>query len=187
MRTEHGPWPHPERELIAGVNSWGIGGTNCHIVLSEAPAAQEAPAPATDGMPRVWPVSARTETALRAQADRLHTHLTDTDPEAGPDQVGHALAFTRTAFRRRAAAVGTTRAELLDGLRALAAGTASPHLVTTGAPATGPAPSPCSSAAEAASAPAWAPSCTRSTRCTPPPSTPSATNSTAISRARSAR
>ncbi|MFB9467098.1 beta-ketoacyl synthase N-terminal-like domain-containing protein, partial [Streptomyces cinereospinus] len=140
VRTEHGPWPHPERELIAGVNSWGIGGTNCHIVLSEAPAAQEAPAPATDGMPRVWPVSARTETALRAQADRLHTHLTDTDPEAGPDQVGHALAFTRTAFRRRAAAVGTTRAELLDGLRALAAGTASPHLVTTGAPATGPAP-----------------------------------------------
>ncbi|MEU7061811.1 beta-ketoacyl synthase N-terminal-like domain-containing protein, partial [Streptomyces sp. NPDC046197] len=140
VQTEHGPWPHPERELVAGVNSWGIGGTNCHVVLSEAPAAQETSAPATDGLPCVWPVSARTGTALRAQADRLHAHLTGTDPSATSDQVGHALAVTRTAFRRRGAAVGTTRAELLEGLRALADGTTSPHLVTTPAPAAGPTP-----------------------------------------------
>ncbi len=149
VQTTHGPWPRPDRELVAGVNSWGIGGTNCHVLLSEPPAtpatpvvsAASASAPAArpaDHLPLVWPVSARTAPALRAQAERLHTHLTETDPVATVDQVGHALAVTRTAFLRRAAAVGTTRAELLDGLRALTDGTASAHLVTATAPA-GPA------------------------------------------------
>ncbi|WP_189939119.1 type I polyketide synthase, partial [Streptomyces sulfonofaciens] len=154
VQTVHGPWPRPDRELVAGVNSWGIGGTNCHVLLSEPPtapnAAQAAPTaapsarpaqapaptgPAGDDLPRLWPVSARTATALRAQAARLHAHLDGADPAATTaDRVGHALATTRTAFRHRAAVVGTTRADLLAGLRSLADGAAHPNLVTAAAP-----------------------------------------------------
>uniref|UniRef100_UPI00210C8918 type I polyketide synthase n=1 Tax=Streptomyces odontomachi TaxID=2944940 RepID=UPI00210C8918 len=144
VQTSHGPWPRPERELIAGVNSWGIGGTNCHVLLSEPPATTAAPAPRpapardTERPPLVWPVSARTGADLRAQADRLHTHLTQAYPTADPDQVGRTLTAGRTAFLRRAAVVGTTRAELVAGLRALADGTPHPHLVTAPAPTARP-------------------------------------------------
>ncbi|MFE0421336.1 polyketide synthase, partial [Streptomyces sp. NPDC058953] len=35
------PWPRPDRPLVAGVSSFGMGGTNCHVVVEEAPAAAE--------------------------------------------------------------------------------------------------------------------------------------------------
>ncbi|MDI3422640.1 type I polyketide synthase, partial [Streptomyces luteolus] len=88
-----------------------------------------------DAAPLPWVLSARTDAALRAQAARLVEHV-EARPEADPAGVGLALATTRTAFARRAAVVGAAREELLDGLRALAAGMPSPHAVA-GAPVPG--------------------------------------------------
>ncbi|MGX2992953.1 SDR family NAD(P)-dependent oxidoreductase [Streptomyces sp. JNUCC 64] len=39
-----GPWPRPDRRLIAGVSSFGMGGTNCHVLLAEPPGADTRPA-----------------------------------------------------------------------------------------------------------------------------------------------
>ncbi|MFJ3162603.1 type I polyketide synthase [Streptomyces kanasensis] len=126
LLTEAVPWPRGERVRRAGVSSFGISGSNAHVVVEEAPpdasaGAGEGPEPAA--LPVVpWVLSARTPAALRAQAGRLHTHLTTARPDATPLQVGAALAHTRARFDHRAVLTGTTRTELLAGLAAFGAG-----------------------------------------------------------------
>ncbi|MGW5441876.1 type I polyketide synthase [Streptomyces asiaticus] len=131
-----GEWPRPDRPLLAGVSSFGMGGTNCHLVLGEAPApapvsvsapvsaTASASAPADTLAPPVvaWPISAKTSAALRAQAERLRDHLADHDG-LSPADIGHSLATTRTAFAHRAVILGKGPDELLSGLDALANGT----------------------------------------------------------------
>nr|BAO66529.1 type I polyketide synthase [Streptomyces sp. MJ635-86F5] len=142
-----GTWPRPERTLVAGVSSFGMGGTNCHVLVAEPPAVETAPAvpasgPATTlpaAAPTLWVLSGRTEAALRAQAERLRAHVTDTAPTADTPRTAHAtdtadapqhtpadiawsLATHRSAFERRSVILGHDRDELLDGLDALIAG-----------------------------------------------------------------
>ena len=111
------PWP--QGPALAGVSSFGMGGTNCHVVLAGA-GIQAAPGRrATAAVSSPWVVSGRTEQALRAQAARLVEHA-----ETGQDLADHgfSLATTRTAFEQRAAVVATDRPGLLAGLRAIAEG-----------------------------------------------------------------
>ncbi|MBD3007079.1 acyltransferase domain-containing protein [Streptomyces sp. 5-10] len=125
-----GEWPRPDRPLLAGVSSFGMGGTNCHLVLGEAPAPVATSTPADAPTPAVvaWPISAKTPAALRAQARRLRDHLTDHDG-LSPADIGHSLATTRTAFAHRAVILGAGADELLSGLDALANGTESAGVV----------------------------------------------------------
>ncbi|MFE2186007.1 type I polyketide synthase [Streptomyces sp. NPDC059455] len=118
-----GEWPRPDRPLLAGVSSFGMGGTNCHLVLGEAPSPVSSSAPADAPTPPVvaWPISAKTPTALRAQAGRLRDHLADHDG-LSPADIGHSLATTRTAFGHRTVILGEGTEELLSGLDALANG-----------------------------------------------------------------
>ncbi|WP_234344228.1 type I polyketide synthase [Streptomyces sp. NRRL F-5123] len=132
LLTGNTPWPrngHPRR---AAVSSFGISGTNAHVVLEEAPAAPPAngqDTPARPGAPVPWVVSARDEAALRAQAAALLDTVTSR-PDASPHEVGRALAVARTAHGHRAAVVAADPGELAAGLRALAGGTEAPQLVT---------------------------------------------------------
>ena len=88
VQTELGPWPEPERALIAGVSSFGMGGTNCHAVLCEAPGGTSGDQADAAGEPPVtaWPVSGRDPRALRAQAQALREHL-ESAPEASATDV----------------------------------------------------------------------------------------------------
>ncbi|MFJ2477547.1 type I polyketide synthase [Streptomyces sp. NPDC087659] len=112
-------WPAPTTARLAGVSSFGIGGTNCHLVVASAPTrstpsvAPLEPDTVTSGA-SVWTLSGRTQAALRAQAARLVAHPLDSRTGGDPRAVGRALAGTRTAFRHRAAVVATD----VDGLRA---------------------------------------------------------------------
>ncbi|MEU4312485.1 type I polyketide synthase [Nocardia sp. NPDC024068] len=133
------PWPAGARVRRAGVSSFGISGTNAHVIVEEAPVAAEpvadenagpADSPATVST-EVTPlvVSAKSEPALRAQAERLRRWLSG-HPDADLPSVASALLEHRTRFARRAAVVGRDRAELLAGLADLASGSASPAVVT---------------------------------------------------------
>ncbi|MFG2556040.1 type I polyketide synthase [Streptomyces sp. NPDC048581] len=96
------PWPRGERPRRAGISSFGISGTNAHLVIEEAPATEE-PDPAEDPathLPVVpWAVSARTEQALRDQLHRL------TALDADPLDIGRSLATTRATLEHRAVAL----------------------------------------------------------------------------------
>ncbi|HEY6781352.1 MAG TPA: beta-ketoacyl synthase N-terminal-like domain-containing protein, partial [Thermoleophilaceae bacterium] len=123
LLSEPRPWPRGERPRRAGVSSFGISGTNAHLIMEEAPALPEPkempPAAPLGTMP--WLISARSEPALRAQAERLRRHLEAT-PELAPGDVAFSLAMGRTRLEQRAAVVGSGREELLAGLEALAQG-----------------------------------------------------------------
>ncbi|MFF4159222.1 beta-ketoacyl synthase N-terminal-like domain-containing protein [Streptomyces sp. NPDC001678] len=100
----------------AGVSAFGIGGTNVHVVLEEAP----APVPAGPSRPvQVLPLSARTAPALAAGAHRLADHL-ERHPDLGLGDIAHTLARGRRPFAARAAVVAADRAEAVAGLRRLA-------------------------------------------------------------------
>ncbi|WP_077098896.1 type I polyketide synthase [Mycobacterium terramassiliense] len=136
LLTEAVPWPHTDHARTAAVSSFGISGTNAHLILQQAP----TPAPAEqsdDGAEfglLMWPVSARTPTALSAQADRLHQHLVD-HPDLDLTDVAYSLATTRTHHSYRAAITAPAhsadpRKELLDALDALRTGQPHPQLVS---------------------------------------------------------
>ncbi|MHA4820434.1 acyltransferase domain-containing protein, partial [Streptomyces aculeolatus] len=116
------PWPEVDRPRRAAVSSFGVSGTNAHVILEQADEAGPAETPETPGVV-AWPLTGRTAAALRAHAERLHDYAAER-PELRGDEVAAALV-RRTRFDRRAVVVGAGRAELLAGLEALAAGV--PH------------------------------------------------------------
>ncbi|MFX0575419.1 type I polyketide synthase [Nocardia nepalensis] len=122
------PWPDTGRPRRACVSSFGITGTNTHVVLEQAPAQQLAPA--ADGAPPVlaWVVSARSPRALTGQAERLAARLR-AHPDIDPVDVGHSLAVSRARLPHRAVLIGRKHDDLLAGLESLAAGQDSPTVV----------------------------------------------------------
>ncbi len=119
LLTEPVDWVASDRPRRAGVSAFGIGGTNAHVVLEQAPAAAaispEAGEPASPVV--AWVMSARDEAALAAQAGRL-AEVVD---RHAPVDVARALA-RRAGLPRRAVVWGADRAELLAGLEELESG-----------------------------------------------------------------
>ncbi|WP_024801103.1 type I polyketide synthase [Nocardia sp. BMG51109] len=130
--TESRPWPERDRPRRAGISSFGISGTNAHVILEYDPAWAEpvaADGDSVEGALSVCVLSARTDGALRGQAERLRAACVADD---APDVASIALsaATTRTGFDRRAALVVADRTELADGLAALAQGAGASGAVT---------------------------------------------------------
>ncbi len=109
-------WPRPRERLVAGVSSFGVGGTNCHLVVAEAPVVPEPEDVAAGDVPLV--LSARSAAALPAQARALADHLA----EHAHGDVARSLLRTRDLFEHRAVVFGD--------LASLAAGTPSENVVT---------------------------------------------------------
>ncbi|MFF5099041.1 SDR family NAD(P)-dependent oxidoreductase [Actinosynnema sp. NPDC000082] len=113
-------WPARDGRRRAAVSSFGISGTNAHVILEsppEEPVAQPAE-PWSGPVPLV--LSGASGRALAAQARRMLDHLASA-PDSLAD-TAHGLVASRAALDERAVVVGSDLAGLTAGLTALAAG-----------------------------------------------------------------
>ncbi|GGR76750.1 hypothetical protein GCM10010269_14940 [Streptomyces humidus] len=117
--TEAVPWPRTGAPRRAAVSSFGISGTNGHVVLEQGDPEEPATAVPGTGLPVPLPVSARSGDGLRAQARRLAAHLA-AHPEQPLTAVSHALAAGRAALEHRALVVAADRDAAVAALDALA-------------------------------------------------------------------
>ncbi|MDX2941543.1 thioester reductase domain-containing protein [Streptomyces caniscabiei] len=133
LLTEARPWPETGRPRRAAVSAFGASGTNAHVIIEQAPAADETDepkSPAPNGtLTPPWVLSAKSTEGLRAQARTLLSHL-EGAADARPWDVACSLATSRSHLGHRAAVTGTGLDEVLAGLRALSTGENSPHVVT---------------------------------------------------------
>ncbi|WP_189167816.1 type I polyketide synthase, partial [Sphaerisporangium melleum] len=136
LLTEARPWERRGGPRRSAVSSFGISGTNAHVVLEEPaepaePAAENGPRPGADLAVVPWPVSAKTTEALRGQGHRLAAWFRE-HPELDRADVGWSLATGRAALEQRAVVVGTDAAGLLEALTALAEGRSSDSVIQAG-------------------------------------------------------
>ncbi|HYH79591.1 MAG TPA: beta-ketoacyl synthase N-terminal-like domain-containing protein, partial [Longimicrobium sp.] len=139
------PWPAEPGEALAGISSFGFGGTNAHAVLAEAPlpaspvdfdpsitAAKSGKATSVDvgseaDAPVLLPISARDAGALRELAARYRDLLADEDGSAVAE-IAAAASLRRAHHEHRLAVAGATRAGLALALDDFVTGAPHPRL-----------------------------------------------------------
>jgi acyl transferase domain-containing protein/NADPH:quinone reductase-like Zn-dependent oxidoreductase len=150
LLTQARPWPAGQRTRFAGVSSFGISGTNAHVILEQAPA--EDAEPRRSNLPMAWVLAAHSEAALRQQC----AALIEVHGEAA--DIGLTLARRATGFAHRAVVVGSDRPTMAARLGAgevITAVVDEPVTVAFHLPAAGPDTIP-SVRALLASSPAFA-------------------------------
>ncbi|MEV1121017.1 type I polyketide synthase [Actinosynnema sp. NPDC049800] len=144
LLTEPVEWVDAGRPRRAAVSSFGLSGTNAHVILEQAPdepVAEEASGrqePDAGLVPLV--LSAAAENRLPEQAARLRARLA-ADPDASLLDLGYSLATGRAALKHRAVVLGANRDDVLRDLADLSAGAVATGAVVTGAVVTGAAAS----------------------------------------------
>ncbi len=119
--TEARDWTVDGRPRRAAVSSFGISGTNAHVILEQAPTEVSESTRGASGLSVLpWVISARSAEALTAQASRLLAHVR-AHPGLDPVDVGCSLAG-RSVFEHRAVVVGADRQSLMERLATLADG-----------------------------------------------------------------
>nr|WP_294524326.1 type I polyketide synthase [uncultured Rhodopila sp.] len=113
------PWPAGPVARCAAVSSFGVGGTNAHVILEEAPslpaAATRGQAPAAPDDCHLLTLSAKTPEALRDTVRAWTDFLAETP--ASPGDLCFTASQRRTRHEVRVAVIGRTRAELRERLQ----------------------------------------------------------------------
>jgi acyl transferase domain-containing protein/thioesterase domain-containing protein len=112
VNTTPRPWERTAGPRRAGVSAFGIGGTNAHVVLEEAPELPEAPATRRH---HLLVLSARSPEALDTARGNLQAHLGE-EPGVSLDRVAWTLQTGRRAFAHRCAVVCRDGAEAREAL-----------------------------------------------------------------------
>jgi len=130
-------WPPIPGARVGGVSSFGMSGTNVHVIVEEAPAAVatagDAERRARDGAALLI-LSARSEPALVALAERYARWLDAEGARIDVDDVCAAAALHRAHHAHRLAVTGATAADLRDELHATIAGDRAPANHAEGRP-----------------------------------------------------
>ena len=128
VQTALGPWSTELGPALAGVSSFGFGGTNAHVVLEEAPPAIAGMAHAERAMDaHLLPLSARSPEALAALARAYQDFLADPESASLPD-VCYTASLRLGHHDHRLAVTGNSPAQLMDSLAAFSRDEARPGL-----------------------------------------------------------
>ncbi|MFT4625565.1 MAG: acyl transferase domain-containing protein/acyl carrier protein [Myxococcota bacterium] len=121
VTAEGRDWAPGERRRLAGVSSFGISGTNAHIVLGEAPTRAEVDA-STDRPLTLLTLSARTDAGVVELAQQVHDRLAEGGTSLA--DAAYTLNVGRSHLAARAAVIGADRDAVLAQLAKVAAGKA---------------------------------------------------------------
>lgn len=132
VQTTLGPWPAASGPALAGVSSFGFGGTNAHVVLETAPrltAEMHAERGAENremfGQPQsayLLPLSAHSSQALESLARAYREFLTIPEPTVSLHDLGYTASVRRSHHDYRLAVTGNSPAQLAEGLGAFLRG-----------------------------------------------------------------
>ncbi|WP_435103793.1 amino acid adenylation domain-containing protein [Arhodomonas sp. AD133] len=109
------PWPETSGPARAGVNSFGFGGANAHLVLEEPPRAETQPRPCVDTSMHVFTLSADAPGGLQQTAER-HLERLRADPSPQLHDLCYTAAVRRSHHQRRLAIVAGSQTELTEHL-----------------------------------------------------------------------
>ncbi|HEY8036309.1 MAG TPA: type I polyketide synthase [Methylobacter sp.] len=116
VATELTPWPNNAEQRYAGVSSFGMSGTNAHVILQQAPEQEQAVKSVPVKAPFVLTVSAKTEAALQAMCSQYAEALKNLSNRQTAD-----FSFTantcRSHFAYRKAVVANDAEGLINQLR----------------------------------------------------------------------
>jgi polyketide synthase 5 len=133
LLTEPTPWPATAHPRTGAVSSFGISGTNAHVIIRQAPETAEhdgAPAGSAMAGSLLFPLSSTSAEALRQTAGRLADWVQAHDEVALPD-LAYTLARRRAHRPVRTVVVAGSRPQLAASLREVADGDA-PYVPAVG-------------------------------------------------------
>ncbi|MCB0787500.1 MAG: amino acid adenylation domain-containing protein, partial [Flavobacteriales bacterium] len=102
----------PGKPRVAGVSSFGVGGTNAHVILTEAPVSE---ASSKSREKQVFFLSAKSRTSLDTMTEQLRIWL-EAHPETSLADAAYTLQLGRRHFKHRRLIVGGTHSELIDAI-----------------------------------------------------------------------
>ncbi len=127
--TELSPWPAEEGPRRAAISSFGIGGTNAHVVIEQGPEA----VPVSDGESAspvtTLTISGKTEQRIASWATALADWMSGAGAEVPLADIAHTVNLYRSRHNKIATVSARDRNEVVAGLRALAAGRPTPGVV----------------------------------------------------------
>jgi iturin family lipopeptide synthetase A len=108
------PWQIGERARIAGISSFGIGGTNAHVIIQEA--ENNNPVQEDSARPELIQISAKSRKKLETICANLVQHLLDTQNEISLSSLSYTLSVGRKDFPFRKSFLAATITDVVKGL-----------------------------------------------------------------------
>ncbi|MBL0034589.1 MAG: amino acid adenylation domain-containing protein [Flavobacteriales bacterium] len=112
VANENIAWPRSGTPRIAGVSSFGVGGTNAHVILAEPPVMAASSASRSK---QLFLLSAKSKTSLDAMTENLGAWL-EVHPNASLADAAFTLQVGRRHFKHRRLIVGGSHGEVIDAI-----------------------------------------------------------------------